>query len=275
MFNTEYNSNDETMRVIDAVAQFSFSGGTHNLWVGRFLPPSDRANLYGPYYASNWAVYQDGVQDGYPFETEGRDDGVAYWGQFDKVKVSVGAFDVSGLTTGDSDVLLRGRVQWTSGTRKTATTSTAPTTARRTCWPSASPRRPRRGRGLFVRLPAGEEARQLGVVTVESEYALYDGSAAIPRRWALVLREDRRLVPARRLPVPGLGQGQVPGAGQVRPGHLRLWPRRPRPGHAGVDLNYLIKTFNARVSLYYLDKSFDPDIGARSQTIGLGLQVQM
>ena len=79
MLNTEYNQSDETIRVIDAAAQFSFSGGTHNIWVGRFLPPSDRANLYGPYYASNWAVYQDGVQDGYPFETEGRDDGVMYW----------------------------------------------------------------------------------------------------------------------------------------------------------------------------------------------------
>ena len=55
MFNTEYNSDDEEIRVIDAAAQFSFCGGKHNIWVGRFLPPSDRANLYGPYYASNWA----------------------------------------------------------------------------------------------------------------------------------------------------------------------------------------------------------------------------
>ena len=110
MFNTEYNSDDEEIRVIDAAAQFSFSGGTHNLWVGRFLPPSDRANLYGPYYASNWAVYQDGVQDGYPFETEGRDDGVAYWGQFDKVKVSGGLFDGKSAT-GDTDPLFAGRVQ--------------------------------------------------------------------------------------------------------------------------------------------------------------------
>lgn len=35
-------------------------------WAGRFLPPSDRANLYGPFYANNWAVYTDGIQDGYP-----------------------------------------------------------------------------------------------------------------------------------------------------------------------------------------------------------------
>ena len=52
MLNTEYNSNDEEIRIIDAAAQFSFSGGKHNIWVGRFLPPSDRANLYGPYYAA-------------------------------------------------------------------------------------------------------------------------------------------------------------------------------------------------------------------------------
>ena len=64
-----------------------------NIWVGRFLPPSDRANLYGPYYAHHWAVYTDGVQDGYPFIFQGRDNGAMYWGQFGKVKVSAGAFD--------------------------------------------------------------------------------------------------------------------------------------------------------------------------------------
>ena len=34
-----------------------------------------------------------------------------YWGQFGIAKVSVGAFDVQGLTKGDSDVLYAGRVQ--------------------------------------------------------------------------------------------------------------------------------------------------------------------
>ncbi len=40
-------------------------------------------------------------------------------------------------------------------------------------------------------------------------------------------------------------------------------------------MNYLIKTFNARISLFFLDKSFDPDVGGDSTTIGLGLQIQM
>src|SRR5690349_24201303 len=50
-----------------AVAQFSFSD-KFNIWAGRFLPPSDRANLYGPYYSNHWGVYTDGIQDGYRSE---------------------------------------------------------------------------------------------------------------------------------------------------------------------------------------------------------------
>ena len=109
MFNTEYNGADNTVGVLDAAAQFELSDKL-NIWAGRFLPPSDRANLYGPYYAHHWAVYTDGVQDGYPFVATGRDNGVMYWGQFDKVKVSAGAFD-GGSATGDPTVLGAGRIQ--------------------------------------------------------------------------------------------------------------------------------------------------------------------
>ncbi len=42
-----------------------------------------------------------------------------------------------------------------------------------------------------------------------------------------------------------------------------------------LNVNYLINTFFARISLFYLDKSFDPNVGGDSSTIGLGLQVQM
>ncbi|HVY82145.1 MAG TPA: hypothetical protein VG994_14240, partial [Steroidobacteraceae bacterium] len=108
MLNTEYTANDEKVQVIDAAVMFSFSDQV-NIWAGRFLPPSDRANLYGPYYANHWGVFQDGVQDGYPFETNGRDDGVMYWGQFGIAKLSFGVFDVQGLTKGTSDVLYAAR----------------------------------------------------------------------------------------------------------------------------------------------------------------------
>jgi hypothetical protein len=112
MFNTEYEGSppngNNSVQVLDAVAQFSW-GDQLNIWAGRFLPPSDRANLYGPYYANQWAVYRDGVQDGYPSTAVGRDNGVMYWGQFGMFKVAAGLFDVPS-TVGTSNVVSSARV---------------------------------------------------------------------------------------------------------------------------------------------------------------------
>jgi hypothetical protein len=79
--NTDYSSSTNTLQLLDAVGQFSFSPGA-NIWMGRFLPPSDRANLYGPFYAHHWGVFTDGLQDSYPMVYQGRANGVMYWGQF-------------------------------------------------------------------------------------------------------------------------------------------------------------------------------------------------
>ena len=61
MFNTDYDSVTNKIGVMDAVAEFAISP-KFNIWAGRFLPPSDRANLYGPFYAHEWAVYNDGIR---------------------------------------------------------------------------------------------------------------------------------------------------------------------------------------------------------------------
>ncbi len=113
MFNTDYLGSDNSMQVLDAVGQFHFNSHA-NVWVGRFLPPSDRDNFTGPFYSNAWAMYTDGIQDGYPFVYQGRDDGVAYWGDFKagsaKVKASVGAFD-GASATGDASILWAERIQ--------------------------------------------------------------------------------------------------------------------------------------------------------------------
>lgn len=110
MFNTDYDGVTNKIGVLDAVAQFEFSPKV-NFWAGRFLPPSDRANLYGPFYSHEWAVFSDGIQDGYPFVFQGRDNGVAYFGTFaKKIKVSGGVFDGKSAT-GNSRILGAARVQ--------------------------------------------------------------------------------------------------------------------------------------------------------------------
>jgi hypothetical protein len=113
MVNTDYSTANNTMQILDAAGEFHTSPML-NVWFGRFLPPSDRANLYGPFYSHEWAVFTDGVQDGYPFVFQGRDNGIMYWGDFKtsvaQIKFSAGAFD-GGSATGNSSVIWASRLQ--------------------------------------------------------------------------------------------------------------------------------------------------------------------
>lgn len=82
--------------VLDGIAKFEFDA--INFWVGRFLAPSDRSNMSGPYYLGDWY---------YPFVAvgtagnvsangaSGRDDGAAVWGMAmnDQLKWKFGAFE--------------------------------------------------------------------------------------------------------------------------------------------------------------------------------------
>jgi hypothetical protein len=120
LLNTEFESSSNEVQIMDAVARLEFSPG-FNIWAGRFLPPSDRANLYGPYYAHHWNVYQDGVQDGYPFIFQGRANGAAYWGQYGIFKVSAGVFVPRSHLAGSVVICWSPDVsRWTSGIRKMA-----------------------------------------------------------------------------------------------------------------------------------------------------------
>lgn len=114
VFNTERKA-DETMRVLDAMAQFEFSP-YFNVWMGRFLPPSDRANLAGPYFANAWEY--PGVASAYPARFAGRDDGAVFWGKAadDKFVYSFGAFNgknrKAGASNDSSEPLFAGRVAY-------------------------------------------------------------------------------------------------------------------------------------------------------------------
>jgi hypothetical protein len=107
-FNAEYDGNQE-VRVLDGLAKFQF-GELLNIWAGRFLPPSDRANLSGPYYLNSFDF--PFVQQ-YPAIFAGRDEGVAYWGQTGegKMKWQFGAFEGDSSSANDEeDLLYSGRL---------------------------------------------------------------------------------------------------------------------------------------------------------------------
>jgi hypothetical protein len=82
--NLDLNNGDlGRIHVLDAVAKFE-PDDLFNVWLGRFLPPSDRSNLSGPYYENDW-FFSDGV-NAYPSIFAGRADGGAVWGQLQKGK---------------------------------------------------------------------------------------------------------------------------------------------------------------------------------------------
>ncbi len=96
-FNTERTggtaaSGGDAVRVMDAIMQFEFSP-EFNIWMGRMLPPSDRANLYGPFYSLAWSF--PGLASNYPNIGVGRDNGLTVWGKplGGKITYSLGAFN--------------------------------------------------------------------------------------------------------------------------------------------------------------------------------------
>ena len=125
MLNTEKVPGNDTIEVIDANVQFQITPDIA-IWAGRFLSPSDRANMAGPYYSSGGG-YWSSIASRYGFNGGiiGRDEGVAVVGSAldGKLGYSFGAFEgdnifkLSGVgalseAAGDKDKLMyAGRVQ--------------------------------------------------------------------------------------------------------------------------------------------------------------------
>lgn len=106
---------NENLRVLDSIAQFE-PYESFNIWFGRMLPPSDRANLAGPYYANAWQY--PGVVSQYPAIFAGRDTGATIWGKplDGKLTYALGAFKghnnvATGSNTSDS-LLFSGRLAY-------------------------------------------------------------------------------------------------------------------------------------------------------------------
>jgi hypothetical protein len=287
MFNTEYSSFDETVRVIDAVAKFEFSK-EFNIWAGRFLPPSDRANLYGPFYASNFVPFIDGVQGNYPSETTGRQDGVMYWGQLGIAKISAGVFDAP-ITKGDSDVIYAARAQldfWDAedgyylngtyyGEKDLLAVGVASQTAS--------------GDNAYtVDFLLEKKLANLGVLTVEAEYAKYDGLGGAP---VLITIAGAPVGANESDGFYALGAylfPQVVGIGRIqallKAGEATF--EFPVIGDVDqetteVNINYIIRDFKARIGLFYVDVDFKPNstgvigIPSDSKQFGVLFQVQI
>jgi hypothetical protein len=124
MLNTEKDIAGQGFQAIDANVQIAITPGV-TIWAGRFLSPSDRANMAGPYYSLGGG-YWAGIASRYGYNGGyiGRDDGVAVVGSAmdGKLAYSFGAFEggtafqiapvTVGTRTGSDALMYAGRLQF-------------------------------------------------------------------------------------------------------------------------------------------------------------------
>jgi len=282
MFNTEYDGSNNKIGVLDAVARYEPSAH-FNIWMGRFLPPSDRANLYGPYYSHSWNSYIDSVQDGYPTMATGRDTGITYWGDYGKVKVSAGAFD-GPTTNGNEKVILAGRIQvdfwdkeagyYLNGNYYGAKNLLAIGGAFQS---QASGDHSLQGNNTAATADFLMEKKMSneGVVTVESEFSYYDRLGGWDSSYGL---SRGYYVLASYLFPQQVGMGKIEILGKFGEARFDKGATIFDPHYtqktSEVNLNYVIKEFNARVMTFYTNRKYSavrPDLWQ----VGVGLQIQM
>jgi hypothetical protein len=272
-FNTEYSSGSDSVIVMDAIARFEFSP-QFNIWAGRFLPPSDRANLYGPYYANHWGVYRENVLDGYANTAVGRDNGVAYWGDFGGLKVSAGLFDVPSTSAGSADadkVIAAGRLQydfwdkeagyWLNSTYYGAKNLLAIGVAGQTAGGDTS---------YTVDFLLEKNLGGAGVITIESEYAKYEGLTSV---FAEKTTGGYGLV-SYLFPQP-VGIGKIQLLGKYAESITDVSGPDPKLTTFEGDIGYIVKDFKVRGYLFYIDQSFDNSPAVDATYAGVGLQVQI
>jgi hypothetical protein len=278
MFNTDYDSVTNKIGVLDAVAQFEFSPQV-NVWVGRFLPPSDRANLYGPFYSNEWAAFTDGVQDGYPSVFQGRDNGVVYWGTFaKKVKISAGAFD-GGSATGNNKLLTAARIQIDFWDPEDGYYLNGTYFGDKNLLAIGGATQIQGGRtATTVDFLLEKKLHNGGVVTIESEYADYNRLGGYQATYAEsqgAYGLGSYLFP-KVMPI-GKFQGKFEILGKYAKADFTQ-ATTPVPAFdqktTEVNFNYVIKQFKARVITFFKDTRFnkvEPDFWQ----VGVGIQLQM
>jgi hypothetical protein len=115
--NTERSGSGNTpdgIRIMDAYAQFE-PMPEFNIWAGRMLPASDRANLDGPFYLNVWEYP---FVSNYPSLAVGRDNGIQAWGKLmaNKFTYVAGAFkghnNVTGGSNQSDNLLYAGRLAY-------------------------------------------------------------------------------------------------------------------------------------------------------------------
>ena len=272
MFNTDYSSVTNHIGVLDAVGRFELHP-MFNVWAGRVLPPSDRANLAGPYYNNHWSVYTDGIQNGHPSVFQGRDNGFVWWGDFSKkVKVSAGAFDGQSAD-GKPAVISAYRVQLDFWDHEDGYYLNSTYYGAKKLLALGGATQVQSGHtATTVDFLLERKIANAGVVTLESEYANYNGLGGYDPGYS---HSQGAYGLAAYIFPKAAGPGKVQllakyAKADFTRGALASYNQKTAEG----NINYLIKEFNARIMTFVRKTAFNS--GKRDfWSAGIGVQLQM
>jgi hypothetical protein len=225
-------------------------------------------------------VYTDGVQDGYPFIFQGRANGVMYWGQYGILKASVGVFDGPSLVVGGANDNLLGaaRIQldfwdaedgyYLNGTYYGEKNILAVGLAGQvqgddnSAWSADFLLERKVGMG--------------GAYTVEAEWASYKRLGGYPSPAGPYDTNDGGFILGSFLfpSTSGAGRFEILGKWGIAT-FSGVLPEDEEQTTTEINLNYLLRQFNARVMMFFQDTRFELTEEANSRRVGAGLQIQM
>ena len=271
IFNTDYDPASNKMGIQDALGAFHTSP-KFNVWVGRLLPPSDRDNLTGPFYSNLWGVYTDGIQDGYNFIFQGRDNGIVYWGDFSKLKVSVGGFDGASLT-GKRELLGAARVQYDFWDAESGYFLNSTYYGDKNILAIGGASQVQDGKtASTVDFMLEKKVDGHGAFTIESEYSRYNGLGG----YIAGFKSQGIYGLASFLFPKPMGMGQFEILGKYAKADFTHGPTASfNQKTTEVNFDYVVKQFDARVMSFFRDTRYSDAGPADFWEAGVGLQVQI
>ena len=268
---------------LTSIFQSDFAIGPHWLTghkAGNVLPPNE------------WDMFTDGIQDGYPSVYQGRDNVVAYWGDFKanivKIKASAGVFDGSSVD-GDKNVIWAGRLQFdfwdpengyylnsTYYGDKNLIALGVATQAQADAKGSAT------AEATTVDFLLEKKVLNGGAFTVASEFSDYNGLGGYfanygnsSGTYGLVSFLEPKEI--------GIGKFEFLGKyaiAEFTDGAFTIVDEHGayfqsfRQDTTEVDVDYIIKQFDARLMSFYRNTHFN-DVNLDSWAAGIGLQIQL
>lgn len=262
------------LTVQDAIAQFEY-GPTMNIWAGRFLAPTDRANSYGAYFSNNWNFAADGTQDGYPFiDRYGRADGVAYWGDFadTKLKISAGLFDIP-ATLGKNETMVAARVQYDFWDAEPGYYVNGTYLGEKNILAVGGATNMVDGKSTTnLDFLMEKKVGDGGAFTVEGEYIVYDKLGGYDAGFS----EGNSFYLLSSYLLPGkIGPGKVSVLGKFgTTSYEKGVTADYEQDTTEFNVNYFLKSFNAKVSLFVKDTAYTAtSVKSDNTQIGLGVQL--